>query len=345
MKAQAVGFHIVVSCFCACFFISSAYAADPALVAAAKREGEVTWYTTQIVNQLARPAAEAFQKQYGIAVNFVRGDSGAVSLRALNERQAGHNLADVIDGTSVIPTLKADGLLLKWLPDGADRLPKNASDPQGYWIATNEYFHTPAFNTNLVARGTEPKTFEDLLNPKWKGKMAWASHGSTSGASGFVGTVLTAMGEDKGAAYLHRLASQKIVELGGSARSLVDQVVAGEYQIALQVFNHQAVISAAQGAPVSWIPMSPSMGIFSVTAVLKDSPHPNAGKLFEEFLISKQGQQIFRSADYIPIDPDVPPKSADLRPNGGAFRAIFFSPEQISGSIGRWSEVYKSIFE
>jgi ABC-type Fe3+ transport system substrate-binding protein len=322
-----------------------AFAADDDLVAAAKREGHVTWYTTQIVDQLARPAAKAFQSKYGIAVDFVRGDSGAVGLRVLSEHKAGRTLADVVDGTSVIPSLEAEGLLAKWLPDDVKKLPNGGYDQAGYWVATNEYLHTPVFNTTLVRPGEQPKTFDDLLDPKWKGKMVWASHGSTSGASGFVGMILTVMGEDKGLAWLRRLARQNVVELGGSARSVADQVIAGEYPLALQVFNHQAVISAAQGAPVDWIPMSPSMGIYSVTAVLQDAPHPHAGRLFEDFLISSEGQNIFRNADYIPVDPAEPPKVPNLRPNGGAFKAIFFSPEQITASIGHWSDVYKTVFE
>ena len=160
---------------------SSAFAADQALIDAARREGQVTWYTTQNIDQLARPTADAFQKRYGIPVNFTRGNSTTVALRVFNEHQAGRSLADVIDSSTLIPVIKRQGLLMKWLPDGVTRLLKEASDSDAYWVATNEYFHTPAFNTNLVPRGTEPKTYEDLLDPKWKGKMAWAKHVDTSG--------------------------------------------------------------------------------------------------------------------------------------------------------------------
>jgi iron(III) transport system substrate-binding protein len=323
----------------------TAAAADQALIDAAKKEGSVTWYTTQIVNQVARPAADAFQKRYGIQVNFVRGDSAEVALRVLNEQQAGHPLADVIDGTTTIPTVKARGLLMKWLPERITRMPKEAHDQEGYWVATNEDLHTPAFNTNLIPRGTEPKTYQDLLDPKWKGQMAWASHPSTSGAAGFVGMVLNTMGDEEGMSYLRNLAKQKMNALSGSSRSVVDQIVQGEYALAIQVFNHQAVFSAARGAPVDWIPISPAMGIFDVTALMKEAPHPNAAKLFESFLISDAGQRIFRDGDYIPVDPNVLPRVPSLRPNGSSFQATFFSPEQISESLPHWAATYKSIFE
>jgi ABC-type Fe3+ transport system substrate-binding protein len=250
----------------------SASAADRELIDAAKKEGQLTWYTTQIANQFARPDAE------------------------------------------------------------------------GYWFATNVYFHTPAFNTELVPRGTEPRTFSDLLDPKWKGKMAWAAHGTTSGAAGFIGIVLTEMGEEKGRKYLGELAKQSIAPLNGSARAIVDQVMSGEYPIALQVFNHQPVISAGQGAPVDWIPMNPAMGIFSVTAVIKDAPHPNAAKLFAEFLASSEGQQLFRDRDYIPADPSVPPRTPSLRPDGTTFRAVFFTPEQLHTLLPEWSSTFLKVF-
>ena len=235
-----------------------AHAADEALIAAAKKEGQVTWYTTQIINQFTRPAADAFQKKYGIKVNYVRGDSVELAVRLVNEGRAGRVQADVFDSTSALPAVKREGLVERWIPELAKRLPKEYRDEQGYWVATNVFIHTPAFNTNLIPRGSEPKTWQDLLDPKWKGRMAWASHATTSGAPGFVGLVLHEFGEEKGSAYLRELAKQNIIQLGGSARAVTDQVVAGEYPMVLQGFNHQPVISARRGAPIAWIPMNPA---------------------------------------------------------------------------------------
>lgn len=321
-----------------------AAAADPAMIEAAKREGQVTWYTTQIMTQFGRPAIDAFQKRYGIRVNAIRGDSIELAVRMLNEAQAGRVQADVFDGTSNATAMKRAGAALRWQPDRAKTLPKEYSDPEGYWVASNIYVQTPACNTNLVPKGSEPRSFEDLLDPKWKGKMAWATHATTSGAPGFVGVVLTELGEEKGKAYLRALARQSLIEVGGSARSIVDQVIAGEYPIALQVFNHQPFISAERGAPVDWIAINPSMAILSVAGVSKDAPHPNAGKLLVDFLVSDEAQQLFRAAGYIPVAPDVPPRNPALRPDGMTFRAIFFSPEAIDQSMPHWAEIFGEIF-
>jgi ABC-type Fe3+ transport system substrate-binding protein len=321
-----------------------ARAADAALIAAAQKEGQVTWYTTQITNQFGRPAMDAFQKRYGIRVNFVRADSIELAARMLNEAQAGRLQADVFDGTASAPVVKRAGLALKWLPERARLWPPEYRDAEEFWVATNLFVHTPAYNTNLVPKGSEPRRLNDLLDPKWKRKMAWAIHATSSGALGFIGVVLAEMGETSGKAYLRELARQDIIGLGGSARTVVDQAIAGEFPLVLQAFNHQPVISARLGAPIDWIPMSPAMAVLSVAGVTKDAPHPNAGKLLVDFFVSDEGQKLFRDADYIPAAPEVPPREPALRPDGKSFRAIFFSPEQSDAAMPHWLEVYNEIF-
>jgi iron(III) transport system substrate-binding protein len=319
-------------------------AADPALIAAAQKEGEVIWYTTQIVNQFGRPAMDAFQKRYGIRVNFVRADSVELAARLLSEARAGRLQADVFDGTATAPALKRGGVAAKWVPDRAREWPREYRDPEGYWVATNIFVHTPAYNTDLVPKGSEPRTWQDLLDPKWKGKMAWVTHATSSGAPGFVGVVLAELGEAAGKDYLRALARQDIIGLGGSARTLVDQSIAGEYPLVLQIFNHQPVISARRGAPIDWIAMNPSMVDISVAGVIQNAPHPNAGRLLVDFFVSDEGQKLFRDADYIPVAAEVPPREAALRPDGKTFRGIFFSPEATDASMPHWLEVYNEIF-
>ena len=163
--------------------------------------------------------------------------------------------------------------------------------------------------------------------------MAIAGTSSASAGAGFVGVVLMEMGEDKGMDYLRQLAEQNVATIDIAARAIVDQVIAGEYAIGLQVFNHQSVISARLGAPVDWIAWNPSLAVLSVAGVTKGAPHVNAGKLFLDFLVSEEGQKIFSAANLIPVDPDVPAKSADLKPEVGHFRAIYLTPEELDVDI------------
>ena len=322
-----------------------ARAADAGLIAAAKKEGAVTWYTTQIINQFARPAAEVFEKTYGVKVNYVRSNPEEMVLRVMNEAKAGRLQVDVIDGTSSIPALKREGLTAKFIPENARRLPAQFIDAEGEWVAGNFYVHQPIFNTDLVKKGTEPRSYEDLLDPKWKGKMSWSSLTSSSSAPGFVGIALMHMGEQKGMEYLRKLATQNITPVNSAARQVVDQVMAGEYPLTRQAFHHHAVISGAKGAPVQWIPLEPAMAVLSVIAVTKDAPHPNAARLFTEFLVSPEGQQLYRDSDYIPVDPAIPARDPKLKPETGGFQAIYLTPEQLLDGLPKWGAVYQQLFK
>ncbi len=322
---------------------SPASAADQALVDAAKKEGSVTWYTTLIINQFTRPASEAFEKKYGIKVDYVRADPNDIGLRISNEAKAGRVQADLFDSFG-LPALVRAGFVEKWIPDTAKRLPRQYWDRNNYWAASNIYVLTPGFNTELIKKGTEPKTFEDLLDPKWRGKMVWSSRLTASGAPGFVGAALTEMGERKGLDYLQKLSAQKIVNVDAASRQIMDQIIAGEYSMGLQMFNHHAVISAGQGAPSAWIPMEPATVVLNVVQMTSNSPHPNAGKLLFDFLESEEAQKIFRDADYIPVDPAVPPREPTLRPDDGKFRARYFNPDELDAAMPKWQELYLKIF-
>jgi ABC-type Fe3+ transport system substrate-binding protein len=322
-----------------------AYAIDAATVAAAKREGEVTWYSTQIINQLVRPVAAAFEKKYpGIRVRYIRANATEIAIKILNESRAGNPQSDVFDGTSTVVPLKREGYVLQWLPEAAKSFPALYRDPEGYWIASHIFINTPGYNTALVPKGGEPKTYQDLLDPKWRGKIVWDGLPSASGGTGFIATVLAEMGEEKGMEYLRAFAKQKVVNVAASAREVLDQVIAGEYPLALQIFNHHAVISAKKGAPVDWIKMEPATGTLSTVSIHKHAPHPNAAKLLFDFIISDEGQKVFRDADYLTADPAVPPREPSLTPEGGHFRTHFFSPEALEDNTPKWTQVFEQLF-
>jgi ABC-type Fe3+ transport system substrate-binding protein len=331
--------------FVVCCWLHPALAIEQSAIDAARKEGSVTWYTTQIVNQLARPMADAFKAKYGINVEAVRGDTSDVVRRVQDEAKAGLFQCDVFDGTITVPALKRSNLVLKWLPDVAKDLPKEFVDPDGYWIAIYVFVVVPAVNTELVPAGQEPKTWEDLLDPKWKGKMAWSSSPSSTGGPGFVGMVLKEYGDEKGNAFLDSLAKQNVASIPFSTRQILDQVIAGEYQIGIMSSNHHVKFSADQGAPVKWLPVSPGMVDLITVSVALNAPHPNAAKLFLDFMMSDQGQAIFRDNYYIPASPHVAAKDAALLPNGRNFRGLFFTPEEIDAQMPQWYRRFKELFQ
>lgn len=324
----------------------SSSAAAQTLVETARKEGQVVWYTSLVVDQVVRPMAAAFEKKYpGIEVRFVRANSTDTTLKILYEGKAGKTQVDVFDGLTTVQSLKKEGDVLQWMPESAKSYPKVYKDPEGYWVATNVFILAPAFNTNLVPRGSEPVTFENLLDRKWEGQMAWGSLESAAAGSGFVGAVLTEMGEQKGMAYLKELRKQKIANLGTGARAVLDQVISGEYAIALQMFTNQVASSSKSGAPVEWIRMNPATGILSVVSVAKNAPHPNAAKVFEDFLLSEEGQKVFQVAGYLPANPAVPALNPALAPKTGNFRVRFFTPDMVADKMPEWEKIFDELFQ
>jgi ABC-type Fe3+ transport system substrate-binding protein len=295
------------------------FAQDATLIEAAKKEGAVTWYTTLLAQQFAEPASVAFQRKYGFKPTVVSLPVD-IALRISNEANGGQYFVDVFDGTNTVAALRRWDLTLKWQPEIARTFPRELADPEGYWTAVNLYPQTMGFNTDLVPKGTEPKSTQDLLDPRWRGRIAWSRNRTLSAGPGFVGAVLTSMGEQKGMEFLAALSKQNVVSIGSGARQVLDLVVSGEHPIALQIFNYHAVISAAKGAPVAWGHVAPSTVSASSVSVAKRAPHPNAAKLLAEFLVSTEGQALFRDADYVPANPAVAPRDPRLRPGARRVR-------------------------
>lgn len=317
-------------------------AADPALIEAAKKEGEVTWYTTAIVDQFVRPAAAAFEKKYGIKVNYWRAAVSDLSLRVINEARAGHMQADIVDGTTTPVILRAQDLIEKWTP--AVDLPPRYVDPDGYWVAMNEYVLTAARNTDLVPDGSEPKSWEDFLAPKYKDRMVWNATPAASAGQGFVGVVMMEYGEEKARAYFARLAKQNVASMKSAARQVLDQVIAGEYAIALEIFNNHTTISKARGAPVDWLKIEPALAVIAPMSLTKGAPHPNAGRLLFEFITSDEGQAIMAQSGELPVSPRIRPTVPELRPTDGKYRAIYLTPDQLLAGLPKWSKIFDEYF-
>ncbi len=329
--------------FALAFGAARAAEIDPALIAAAKKEGRATFYTPLIVDQLARPLTAAFKAKYGIVVDFQRMDSDAVVLKILNEYRAKRAVADVFTTSLNVGALIKSGAAKKFVLPDSDAFAPGYKDPNGYWAADRLYVLVAAVNTNRVAAADRPTTYDDLLLPKWNGKVAWRLNNLT-GSTGFIGSILTGMGEEKGMAYLRKLAAQKPIALNLSDRAVLDQVIAGEFPMTIAMTNHNVEISRKEGAPVAWIPLEPAMVFSEQIGVTTLSPHPNAGLLFLEYTLSREGQEVFKKAGYIPARSDVLPNDPKLLPTAGGFKASIGTPELVEKNVKHWDDVYRQLF-
>src|SRR4029453_8699845 len=178
---------------------TAAHAADisPELIAKAKQEGQLTYYTDLIVDQIVRPLTAAFEAKYGIKVSFARADSQVNIIKLMNEHKANRVASDVFGLTSGLQVLIDAGVVRQFTAANGEELPPQYRDPDHYWVSSHRFVLPPGFNPGLVPAAQRPKTYDDLLAPYWKDKIIWKQN-DLSGGPGFIGNVLTFMGEPRG---------------------------------------------------------------------------------------------------------------------------------------------------
>jgi iron(III) transport system substrate-binding protein len=311
----------------------------------AKKEGKVTIYSGMIVDQGLRPMTEAFMKKYPfLKADFWRADSNKIIQKVLAEARARSMTVDVGESTSLSEPLIKAGVVLPFKSPQLDVY--QYTDPRHLWGASRMSYFGAAYNTKVVSAAEAPKTYEDLLDPKWKGKMAWRD-GSDSGSSLFVTNILMLKGEKDGEAYLKKLATQQIVNFTGSARTLVNRVMEGEYPLALNIFLHHPIISAQKGAPVASLPLEPVPSLTGTVLFIKGSKHPHAAMLLIDFILSVEGQKILEDADYFPAHPDLEPNPvlAPVIPKRAGLKENFIPPQTLFDLNDKSEALLKKYFK
>lgn len=332
----------VSALFLSCLFLSSGKAADQALVDAARREGRVMWYTGLLAEEAAIPIARAFMARYpGIEVLHNRMVGVEIGKTVLAEARAGAQIGDVFDSTNTVVSLAPAGMIEPYVSPSAIDIPDIYKDRDGLWAAQVLYFTTVGYNTKLIPAAEAPKTFDDLLDPRWKGKIGWASTGTASGV-GFVGNVLLTMGETAGREYLKKLSAQQIRTIKGGGAEALQAVADGTIQIGLQIFNHHTRIQKAKGGEVEWIKMEPLLAFPNPIGVIKGAPHPNAARLLIDFVLSEEGQTVLRESNHIPASTKVNPPDPALK-NG--FKVNFLDPVLAERESPKWRAMLKELFE
>jgi len=324
--------------------LSRASNREDTIIDGARREGQVVLYSAAIVNQALRPLADAFMKTYPfVKMTFWRGDSEEIMAKLAAEARASKVVADVVESTGMAEVAVSAGLSLPYYTPMVEAIPERYRDPRGHWTTMRVSYFSIAYNTKLVPPAGVPKTYDDLLDSRWRGKLAWRI-GTASGTPLFITAIRLARGEEKAASFFRQLAAQKVVNFGsGSARTLVDRVIAGEFPIALNIFAHHPLISRAKGAPVDSQLMDPVPSTAASMMIPKGVQHPHAALLLIDFILSRQGQQILADADYFPVRSDVAPKEtlATVIPARAGVPELFVTPEKLD----RYTESSQKIFE
>ena len=265
-------------------------AQDEALIQAARKEGKVVWYTSLDLPTSSK-LAQIFKTQYGVIdVEVHRSGSQRVLTRFMQEVSAGIKNADVIhtsDGGHFV-LFKSKGLLMKYTPRGVERFPAGFKDSEGFHYSMRATLSTIAYNSRLVADRDAPKTWKDLLDPKWRGKIVTAH----PGYSGIIMTHVLALLHLYDWDYFKELAKNKL-HLVQSADDTASVVASGERPVAANGTEYIFYKSFKEGNPVRVV--YPKEGIplvISPTAIAKNALRPNAAKLFTDFLFTREVQQV-----------------------------------------------------
>ena len=318
------------------------------LIEGAKREGKVMIYSAMIEDQALRPIIKAFHEKYPfVEAEFWRADTRDLINKALAEARARAVNVDIVEGGGVSQGMIRAGVTQAFSLPALTGYDKDLYDAKGMWAATRLSYFGLAYNTRLVSEPDAPKVYDDLLDPKWKGSLAWAATTETGGAAMFITFIRSWMGDEKGEAWLAKLAQQKIANLSGSPREVVNKVMDGEYAASLGIFLNHPIISAQKGAPVAPRPLEPVVGNASVMILMKAAPHPHAAILMMDFLLSQKGQEVIRDADYLPADSRVEtPKALDpIIPTKANLQRKFLSEEDLFAARTKSLEIQKKYFQ
>jgi iron(III) transport system substrate-binding protein len=269
----------------------------PDLVAAARQEGKVVWYTSAEV-QVAEKIAKAFEaKHSGIAIRVERTGAERVYTRIAQERASRVYAVDVVNSSDAAHFIawKRDGLLAAYLPeDVAKFYPPEHRDPDGLFATFRLYLSVIGYNTKLVKPADAPKSFADLLEPKWKGKIVKA-HPSYSGG---IMTATYQMARDLGWEYFEKLAKQNVMQVQSSADP--PRVLArGERAVMADGADQQLFVLKDAGQPVEVVyPAEGAPLVVGPNGIVKEAPNPNAARLLQSFLFSVEAQQLINDLAY-----------------------------------------------
>lgn len=268
-----------------------AAAITPALVDAARKEGKVIWYTS-VDLPVAERIAKSFEAKYsGIAARVERTGAERVFQRIGQEYGSRIHAVDIVQSSDAAHFIvwKRDGWLAPYVPeDVAKHFPAEHKDPDGLFATWRAWLSVIGYNTNLVKREEAPKSFADLLDPKWAGKIVKAH-------PGYSGTILTAtyqMSRDLGWEYFEKLAKQRIMQVQSSADP-PKKLELGERGVMADGNEYNMFQIKEKGGPVEIVyPTEGAPLIIGPNAILKNAPNPNAARLFQSYMFTAEAQQI-----------------------------------------------------
>lgn len=336
MVNQRLRFFVYLAAAASVAIFSSPSGAADNLLAKAREEKKVVLYNTTNIPDTQK-ILEGFRKIYPyIEVESFRSTGEKLIQRISAEVPSGHNLADVylISGLQTW-LLKDMGYLAPYNSPGRNKVDPALKDREGYWTGVYWNLEVLGYNTKQVAPQEVPRRWEDLLNSRWKGRISLESEDVNWYLS-----ILKLMGEEKGRDFMTKLARQQVQIRTG--HTLIGQLLtAGEFALAPTLRVHQAETFKKKGAPVEWTAIEPLAPNPPVSVSLpKSPPHPNAARVFIDYLLSQEGQAVVAKMDRNPSRTDV----AQPVPRVSKIKLLELDYEPLTKQYGRYTKEYRDFF-
>jgi iron(III) transport system substrate-binding protein len=304
------------------------------LEAGARRERGLLLYTT---GTQIEPLIGGFERKYPfLRVTLQRGPQTEIARRALQEYRVGLRQIDMFELSSQGLILIRDANILQpFLSPEATAFDAAAIEPARHWVVVRESYTGIGFNTKAIPLGRAPRSYDDLLAPEWRGRMAMS--GSASTAANFVGALVLARGE----AFVRRLGEQDIRVYPITSRALANLMIAGEVVLSPTIYNSHVEVSAARGAPIAWAAPGPVPVTDTAVALARAAPSPHAAMLMIDYLMSQEGQSIYGRLGYGSAR-----QGASRQASNNPVQKLYIGnrPDFVR-EFAEWSKLYRDVFQ
>jgi iron(III) transport system substrate-binding protein len=301
------------------------------LIKEGKREGSLVLYTSLAPTE-STPLGQAFEKKYGIKVEIWRAVSEKIVQRVVTEGRAKRHAFDVVETNAPeLEALARENLLSAFYSPYFADLPPFAVPAHHKWASDRMTVYGVGFNTNAVKREELPRSYEGLLDPKWKGKL-----GVEATDGDWMSGVLKAMGEERGTAFMRKLSEMKPDVRKGHIL-LAELVSAGEVPVGLTIYQSNATTLKRRGGPIDWVALDPVVTRPQAIGVAKNALHPHAALLFADFVLSPEGQALLESMGRSPT-------STRIKSEFSAMKYTMIDPFGVLDESVKWEKMWNDWF-
>ena len=302
------------------------------LIDGAKKEGPLSMYTSAQTDDIGALTA-AFEKKYGIKSTIWRAGSEKVLQRAVTEARGNRHTVDIIETNGPeLESMSREKILQAVKSPVLTQLMPQALRPHGEWVGTRLNVFVQAWNTKLVKKEELPKTWDDLLHPRWKGRL-----GIEAEDQDWLSGVCAEIGEARGVKLFKDIVAANGMSVRKGHTLLTQLVVSGEIPFALTVYNYKAEQLKDKGAPIDWFSIGTPIARPNGVGVLRAAPNPHSAILFFDYELSEEGQKVLASRDFVPTNTKVesPFTKGPMR---------FVDSRVMLDEYEKWNKLYEEIF-